>query len=111
MLLVIFQVESPVLAPGWPQTTILLSINSHVAGIIEMYHHAQLSYWDGVSLIFLPLLASNCEPPYPYLLSNWHYRCESPRPTKSLYFLKKSMGTFKTNNTNKTSGKSCQVVS
>jgi hypothetical protein len=32
---------------GWPQTMILLPLVSHIAGLIVMYHHAQLIFEIG----------------------------------------------------------------
>jgi hypothetical protein len=70
--LVIFQIGSSIFAQDWPQTAILLTIPP-IARTTDAKHYAQLVGWDGVSLIFLPRLAFNCNPPNLHLLSSWDY--------------------------------------
>jgi hypothetical protein len=64
-------------AQGWPQILILLPIASQVAGITGLLHSTWLVLlrlgWGGISLTFLPELASNQDLPDLYLLRSWDY--------------------------------------
>jgi hypothetical protein len=76
--LVIFQIRShffPRLA--WTDWDPPIYI-SCVAGMTRIEHHTQLLCWDGGLANFLPVLASNHNPPNLYLLNSWDYRHEPP---------------------------------
>jgi hypothetical protein len=51
-----------------------------ISGIIGKCHHAQLIFWNSISLIFLPRLSSNHDSPNLWLLSSWNYKhvCLTP---------------------------------
>jgi hypothetical protein len=48
--------------------------SSHVAGIIEFYHHAWGVGWEGSLANFFPGLASNSNPPDLHLPGMWDYK-------------------------------------
>jgi hypothetical protein len=76
LLVFTFQVGCHVFACSLPQTTILLSVVSWVAGITDAYLNVHLINWDRVPVTFLKL-SLNCDPSDLHLPSNWDYRCES----------------------------------
>jgi hypothetical protein len=73
---------------------------SCIGGFTDVYHHTQLVCWDGVSITFLPGLASSLCPLDLHLLSSLDYRPEPPYPDKPLgyyYYKLISLGIFYSN--------------